>query len=218
MSADSDQLTPARRRLLELLKRQGEATADELAELLGTSASAVRQHLAPLRSAGFVSARQARGNTGRPADIYQCTARSDALFATDLDLAVQILDDINAEHPELIEHVFERRRRRLGDATGIDIADAPLLDRVAAVSDQLDAQGYLSDFEEHDDGTLQISLHNCPISDVAVRYPHACAAELGFIEDLLPDAVVTRTMHRTTGGTTCAYRVAPTRRAAAGRR
>ena len=50
--------SPTQRRVLEALKRRGEATADQLAETLEISASAVRQHLSALRSAGLIAARQ----------------------------------------------------------------------------------------------------------------------------------------------------------------
>lgn len=209
MGSQTRDITPARRRLLEALKRRGEATAEEIAGHLGISTGAVRQHLAALRSAGLVTTRPARGNTGRPADIYRCTTLADPLFATEHDLAVQILDDIHAEQPELIERIFQRSRTRMVAAARTGLDGAPIAERVAAVTRQLDAEGYLSEFEEHDDGSFRIHLHNCPISNVADRYPHACAAELGFIEDLLPDASVTRTMQKTADCGTCAYQIAP---------
>jgi predicted ArsR family transcriptional regulator len=38
-------VSPAQRRILEVLKRHGEATADELADALTISPGAARQHL-----------------------------------------------------------------------------------------------------------------------------------------------------------------------------
>lgn len=203
------EVTPAQRRLLEALKRRSEATAEELAERLGTSTSAVRQHLAPLRSAGLVTARPARGHTGRPPDVYRCTQLTEPLFAAEHDLAIQILDEISDEHPELIERIFERRRQRMSETVRNGLDSTTTVERVAAVASQFDTQGYLSDFEEHDDGTFRINLHNCPISNVADRYPQACAAELRFIEDLVPDASVMRTKRKTADCSTCAYQITP---------
>ena len=68
------------RRVLIALKRRGEATADELASALEISSSAVRQHLSALRSAGFIAARQERGQPGRPADKYHATPLTEPLF------------------------------------------------------------------------------------------------------------------------------------------
>lgn len=200
------------RRVLETLRRRDEATVDELAELLEITPSAVRQHLAPLRSAGLVAARPLRGQTGRPADVFRCTPASDPLFPTERDLAVEILDDLSDHDPALVDEIFRRRRRRLVEATsdGLDdLDDTPVLDRVAAVTRQLDARGYLADFDETDDGTFHITLHNCPIRDIADRYDHACSAELGFIADVLPDAEVSRIARKTEHCSACTYEVSP---------
>ena len=51
-------LSSAQRHVFVALKRQGEASADELAEALGITPSAVRQHLAALKSASLVASRQ----------------------------------------------------------------------------------------------------------------------------------------------------------------
>ena len=203
------EVSPTQRRVLEILKRRGEATADELADDLETSPSAVRQHLAALRSADLVATRPLRGQTGRPADIYRCTALTDPLFANEQDLAVEILDDIHDEDPGLVERIFDRRRQRMVDATREGLAGKPTGERVAALADHFDAQGYVADFDETSGGAFRIQLHNCPIWDVADRYQHACTAELGFIEDSLPDAQVTRIERKSDRCSTCTYQIAP---------
>lgn len=209
MGSEQHVVSPSQRRVLETLKRRGEATADELADDLQTTPSAVRQHLAALRSADLVATRPLRGHPGRPPDAYRCTALSDPLFATEQDLAVEILDDLHDEDPGLVERIFDRRRRRMVDATREGLADKPIGERVAALADHFDAQGYLADFDETGDGAFRIHLHNCPIWNVADRYQHACNAELGFIADLLPDTQVTRIEHKSERCSTCAYQIAP---------
>ena len=74
-------LSSAQRHVLVALKKRGEASADELAEALGITPSGVRQHLAALRAAGLVAARQERGRPGRPADLYHSTDLGETLFA-----------------------------------------------------------------------------------------------------------------------------------------
>ena len=48
-------LTEAKRRLLELLKRRGATSATELAETLGLTDVAIRQHLGALEEKGLVA-------------------------------------------------------------------------------------------------------------------------------------------------------------------
>lgn len=209
MAVDLTEVSPMQRRVLEAVRRRSEATVDELVEALDISASAVRQHLAPLRSAGLVAARQQRGHAGRPADVYHCTPLSDPLFPVEQNLAVEILDDLHDEDPELVERFFDRRRRRMVDSVRAGHDTSPIAERVAAITEQLDAQGYLAEFDQTDDGGFRIHLHNCPIWNVAHRYDHACTAELGLLTEVLPDTEVTRLAHKHEHCSECSYHIAP---------
>ena len=200
--------SPTQRRVLAALKRLGEATADELATALDISASAVRQHLGALRSGGFIAARQERGRTGRPADRYHATDLAEPLFVTtDASLSVELLEHIEEEDPALVNRVFERRRRRLVEAAKDRLKDKPIDERVAALTELLDAQGYLADSDRLGDNHYRINLHSCAIWTVANRYQQACTAELDFIRDLIPEATVDRVTHKTAGAHTCAYEI-----------
>lgn len=204
--------SPTQRRVLAEVKRQGEATADELAATLKISPSAVRQHLSALRSAGLIDARQDRGQPGRPADRYHATDRSESLFVTaDNSLSLELLEHIEQEDPQLIDRVFDRRRRQLVKNATDKLSGRPLDARVSILTELLDAQGYLADFDKIDDDHYRINLHSCSIWTVASRYRQACAAELDFLRDLLPDATVQRVTHKTDGAHTCGYEISARR-------
>jgi len=79
-TATLDTLPVTRRALLEVLKRQGEARADELAAALGITVSAVRQHLAALHGDGLVTHDEVRAGPGRPHHRYRLSERGDNLF------------------------------------------------------------------------------------------------------------------------------------------
>ena len=196
------------RRVLEVLKRHGEATADELATALEVSSSAVRQHLSALRAAGLIEARQDRGQTGRPADRYHATQRTEPLFVTPDDLSIELLELVEDEHPDLVDRVFDRRRQRLVDDAEAHLAGTSIEERIARVTELLDAQGYLCDWEQVADDHFRINLHNCAIWTVASRFRKACASELEFLQGVLPDASVARVTHKTSGAHTCAYDIA----------
>ena len=200
--------SPTQRRVLVALKRRGEATADELAGALEISSSAVRQHLTALRSAGFITARQERGQPGRPADRYHATELTEPLFSTmDGSLSIELLEHIEEEDPELVNRVFERRRRRLVERAKDELVGKPIDRRVDVLTGLLDAQGYLADSEKLGDNHYRINLHSCAIWAVASHYQQACTTELEFIRDLIPDATVERVTHKTAGAHTCAYEI-----------
>jgi predicted ArsR family transcriptional regulator len=201
-------LSPTQRRVLEAVKRHGEATADELAVTLEVSASAVRQHLGALRSAGWIEARQERGQQGRPADRYRATQHTEPLFVTADDLSIELLELIDDEQPELVDRVFDRRRQRLVDDAEAHLAGTSVEERIARVTELLDAQGYLCDWEQVADDHFRINLRNCAIWSVASRFRKACASELEYLQGVLPDATVARVTHKTSGAHTCAYDIA----------
>lgn len=208
MASASVAPSATQRSVLVALKRRGEATADELATALEISPSAVRQHLSTLRSAGFIKARQERGQPGRPADHYHATDLTESLFVTtDSTLSIELLEHIEEEDPELVNRVFDRRRRRLVEGTKDKLAGIPIDERITVLTDLLDAQGYLADSEKLGDNHYRINLHSCAIWAVATHYQQACTAELEFVRDLMPDATVERVTHKTTGAHTCAYEI-----------
>ncbi len=201
-------LSATQRRVLVAVKRQGEATVDELGETLQISPSAVRQHLGALESAGMVTSRRRQGRRGRPANRYRATERAEPVFeADDANFSLELLGHLQAEAPELVATVFDRRRRQMVEDATPRVDGLSTDARVAVVADLLDAQGCLADASELEPGVFRISLHNCPIWAVANEYRQACTSELDFIRDLLPGASVERVTHKTAGAHTCAYDV-----------
>jgi predicted ArsR family transcriptional regulator len=202
-------MSPTQRRVLTVIQRQGEATAEELATHLGISASAVRQHLSALRAGGFVDARQQRGGTGRPADCYHATDAADALFATSAtnDFAVELLSMIEDENPELVDAVFERRSESRVDDARQQLADLDPTDRITAMARLLDAEGYMADVEQCGPGVYRLRLHSCAMWNVANRYRQVCTSELDFVRNLIPEATVTRVTHKVAGSHVCAYEI-----------
>jgi DeoR family suf operon transcriptional repressor len=200
--------SPTQRRVLAAVKRSGDATAEELAPTLEISSSAVRQHLRALRSAGLITATQDRGQLGRPADRYQATDLTEPLFVSgDSSLSLELLEHIEEEDPELVNRIFQRRRRRLVESAQDKLTGKSIAQRVTVLTNMLDEQGYLADCEKPDHNHYRINLHSCPIWAVATHYTQACTTELDFIRDLMPDATVERVTHKTAGAHTCAYEI-----------
>ena len=211
MHPSTGRISPVQRRVLVVLKRLGEATADDLAKTLEISASAVRQHLSALRSAGYIDAKQQRGQPGRPADRFHTTELTEAMFVKDTsNLSIELLSHMEEEDPELVTRVFERRRqRRVAEATN-KLAGKTLSQKVAALTAELDAEGYLADYDQIDTTHFRINLHSCAMWAVASRYGQACATELDYLRELLPEAAIERVTHKTAGAHVCAYEVSST--------
>ena len=207
------ELPATRRELLVTLRKRGEARAEELAEELDVTVSAVRQHLQGLAAADLVAHREERAGPGRPRHVYRLAPAAEALFPRSYgELTVELLDYIGDEDPDLIARAFERRRRARVERTQERLAGLDFDARVAEVTRVLDEDGYLAEAERIEDGDggtsgWRILEHNCAILAVAQRYGHACGAEIAFLREVLPDADVTRISHILTGASACAYEV-----------
>jgi len=206
-------LAPTRRQILEALKKRGELSADDLSAQLGLTTSGVRQHLVALTSDGLVAHSQVREGPGRPRHCYHLTSAADALFPRAYsDLTNELLGYASDDDPELVERLFERRRkRRVEDAKqrlasgGKDFAQ-----KVEELAKILDEDGYLADFQAMPDAEgFLITEHNCAILGVARRYGQACSSEIGFLREALPEAKIERVQHMIAGAHSCAYEVTP---------
>lgn len=205
-----EQLPVGRRSLLMALKRRGRAHADELATDLAVTVSAVRQHLAALAGAGLVTHDDVRQGPGRPRHFHRLTSAGEELFPRAYgELTSELLACVEDEDPELLDRLFERRRRRRVERARRRLADLDLAGQVQELARVLDDDGYLAEARAEPDGTFRIVEHNCAILNVALRYGQACGTELAFLREVLPAASVERVAHLLDGSHVCAYRITP---------
>ena len=186
-----------RREILIRLRRDGASTPDQLAVAIGASRTGVLQQLRALEATNFVSRQTIRHGVGRPRHLYDLTGDAQELFPSNYDgLAAGLLSAIGAVGgQELIEQVFQARRRQIGDRVRRELeerigADAPLTERVRALAVIQDEQGYLCESMIDADGTIRLREYNCAIYHVARENAAACRAELQLFRDVLGVQVV----------------------------
>lgn len=203
-------LSPTRRELLNLLKKHGEMSADDLASAIKLTPSAVRQQLTTLQRDGLVTFTELRDGPGRPRHRYHLTAAAEGLYPRAYaQLTNELLDYVGQADPELIDQVFRRRRQRRIDAALSRLAGKDLDGKVTELSRILDEDGYLAEAIRQEDGTFLIVEHNCAILGIALRYGQACGTEIDFIRTVLPEANVERATHMVQGAHNCSYVINP---------
>ena len=204
------EMTDAKRRLVERLKRVDAATAGELAHEFELTDTAVRQHLEQLQELGLVRriVGSAQGR-GRPASRWQLTSAASPMFPDrHVDLTVDLLETIRAElGDEALERVLEPRTRRHAEQLRTAVGAGSVAVRVRRLADQRTAEGYVAEVIA-DDGDFVLVEHHCPICAAATACSALCKSELEVFQHALGDGVtVHREQHVLSGDQRCAYRI-----------
>jgi DeoR family suf operon transcriptional repressor len=200
----------AAQRVLQQLKRGGEATADQLASEAGVTVSAIRQVVRPLEEVGLLAHRDERSAApGRPRRWYCLAPAAESLWPKRYgQLTNQLLGFIDEAGADLVEEAFARRGAQRVAAAHARLEGRRFDERVRELALILDEDGYLADCRRTDEGWL-ITEHNCAILDVALRYGAACRSEIAFLRAVLPEARVERISHMIAGAHVCAYEIVP---------
>jgi predicted ArsR family transcriptional regulator len=196
-----------RRDILDILKRRGTATVEELRRELDITSVTVRHHLDVLRSEGLVAEPVARhrNRSGRPQHTYALTPKAEALFPHNYNgLAGALLEAIKSRcDSKEVDVIFESAAARLaGEAPRAAPGDS-----VEAGLDKsiefLNQMGYVAHWERRADGYM-ITTCNCPFEGLVGANPELCQMDLQFMSTLA-GGPVERVCHRVEGDSTCAY-------------
>jgi predicted ArsR family transcriptional regulator len=208
-----------RRALVKLLKTDGPLDSAQLAERLGLTAMAVRQHLYSLQSEGLVTAEERPVPVGRPAKFWRLTREADRLFPEAYaELSVALVEALRDTFgADGLERVLVSRcaRQQTDYAARIRPAD-PLEKKLKELARVRTEEGYMAEIKEDVEGGFLLVENHCPICAAANACQGFCSTELDLFRTVLgPGVEVERVEHIVSGDRRCAYRVTPR---AAGRR
>lgn len=209
------ELTDAKRRIIERLKRVESATAAELADEFHLTDTAIRQHLDALASAGLVDAAAAVGvgGRGRPAQRWRLSTAASELFPDRHgDLSVELIESIRRTlGDEALDQVIADRASRQLTAYRAELTSSnDLHTKVNRLAELRTDEGYLAEATSLDDGTHVIVEHHCPVAGAAAACRGLCSAELDLFRQALgPGVTVERRTHLLSGDTRCTYQISP---------
>ncbi|MFN8535484.1 MAG: HTH domain-containing protein [Dehalococcoidia bacterium] len=193
--------------VLQCLKRQGRMTAQGLADELGVTPVAVRKHLEALEAAGLVQVAAVKQPRGRPVLVYNLTSAADSLFPQGYrQLSIDLVSEIvELDGEQKLEQLLRGRNERLVRERVDLLEPADSARRVHELARLRNEDGYMATIEEGPDSYL-IREHNCPIYEVAARFPLACQCEADFFATVVNKPVV-REQSLVDGDESCSYRV-----------
>ena len=208
------ELTEAKRRILERLKRVESATAPELALEFGLTDTAIRQHLEALEVSGLVErSTSAPAGRGRPPVAWHLADLAAVVFPDrHADLTVELLGAVRASlGDDALDAVLDARAasQLASYRTVVEHGRATsVLARAERLARRRSDEGYLAEAIAEPDGSVLLVEHHCPVADAARACSGLCRAELDVFQAVLgDDVVVERTQHLMSGDHRCAYRI-----------
>ncbi|MHA7867906.1 MAG: helix-turn-helix transcriptional regulator [Salipiger thiooxidans] len=201
-------------RLLMTLKMQGAQTSAEVGRRHGITGEAARQQLLKLHEEGLVTEERRSSGRGRPSTYWHLSDKGQARFPdTHAALTVDILRSISEVlGPEALDRVIaEREATTLAhylDALSGCTGTRERLEKLAALRN---AEGYMAQVEEGEDGALLLVENHCPICAAASVCQGFCRAEKAVFQNALgAGATIERDEHIVSGGRRCTYVVRET--------
>lgn len=207
---NKEQECSTRKAILTMLKMQGPLSAGDMAKSLGITEMAVRRHLNTLERDNLIEAKISRQAVGRPSNLYSLTACADELFPKNYHLlTLDLLGALEAEAGEgSVDRLFEGRQQKLYNKHIPRLEGKEIPERVKEFADIQNTGGYMVELDKDEAGRFIFNEYNCPITQVANRYEHACRCELALFQKLL-QADVERVECIANGGAKCSYLITP---------
>jgi len=175
-----------RMEVLELLRRKGRSSAETIANDLGVTTNAVRQHLINLEKDGFVVSQPERSGRGRPSLLFVLTERADSVFPKRYgQLATMVLQEVQEMGgPEALDEVFARVAARHADAIAKDMEGLDFDEKLRRVVAWIGRAGTLAEQTETPEG-VKVTIHNCPFRNTALKFPQVCTITPQLISRLI---------------------------------
>ncbi|ETW96539.1 MAG: hypothetical protein ETSY1_26280 [Candidatus Entotheonella factor] len=203
--------THTRRAIMDLLKREGAQSAQQLAAELGVSAMAVRQHLYALEGQNMVTFTEAPRPRGRPEKQWQLTSGAASFFPDGhADLTVDLIGAMGEAFGSsgLKKLLSVRAQHQLEHYWGHLSRYKSLRRRLERLAELRTREGYMAEVLTDPDGALLFVENHCPICTAAASCTGLCGSELDVFRGVLGDlADVERCEHILNGDRRCVYRV-----------
>lgn len=202
------------RLLTLLLENKHGQSADELAQGLDISRSAVHQHLTVLAGAGYVEKTAKPPKGGRPGFAWRLSERGVHLFPKHYGMFAELLlgGMKGSLGSEGLSESMQRMGRLLGEQNLHRMKGRTPAERIEELSRIMRELGYQSRTTPDETGDLpMIDARNCIWHDLARQHREVCQLDISLMETLL-DADVEHTECMVRGGGACRFRVHPRKR------
>lgn len=186
-------LTPTKRKILNVLKKQHELTISEMAKNFSISEIAIRKQIHELEQKGYIKKVSHKQKIGRPYFTYLLTNAGHGLFPSQQnDIALELLQDLEAiEGEEVVNQLLDMRMAREKREFESRLCTSGISNRITELAKIQNDKGYMLEVNKLDERTYEIRNFNCPILNLAKNFKRLCENEQQMYSDLLPNCSVT---------------------------
>lgn len=197
------------RRILDFLLGHAEgATLEELADHLGVTKTAAKEHVIKLQNYAYISFTDTRGEVGRPKRRYHLSPEGQEAFPKQYSWLSNVLLELLAE--DMGTEGVSRLMRKLAGSVASSMKDrfkdkASSAELLSEVVKALNDLGYRAVLKQSDlrKGAV-IEATNCVYHTVAKRHPVLCQFDVKFIQNATGmDAKLESCIAK--GGTVCRF-------------
>jgi DeoR family transcriptional regulator, suf operon transcriptional repressor len=207
----STQQPSTKQDILQFLLKQGEASAQDLAEQLQVSPQAIRRHLKDLAAEDLIHHKTVQGGMGRPNYLYELSKKGRNQFPDrSNDFAVSLLGTLaETVGKEQVNKILQKQWERKAQEYRDRIGGGSLRDRVQQLVVIRREEGYMAEFHRVEEDAAEpkyvLAEYNCAISHIAESFPSVCGHELEMFAIALQDCQVERTHWLVDGEHRCGY-------------
>jgi len=198
-------------KILELLKKEGLMSVNDLTERLNITHMAIRKHLTQMEKDALIQTSELKQPMGRPLQLYSLTEKGERLFPKNYEaITLEFLHDLELMYgKESVEELFKRREERLMNEISARLANLSDADKVKELVNIQNEKGYMADYSQPDPSSFELVEHNCPILAVAMEYTIACSCETDMLQKAFKTFNVTRISCKTEGDHACKFSFKP---------
>ncbi len=200
-----------RQEILDILKEDGQATVEDLAQRLELTPMTIRHHLNILQAQNLVVASKVHRSkkVGRPRLVYTLTDAADDLFPQSYgELARHLVSEVKETMGQQeAEAILRRVADRVASEAPPPVAGQGFEDRLSQAMGFLHEQGFLSRWEKVGDGYIIRNI-NCPYRHITREHDEVCIMDTEILTKLLGVAPQRLTSMRA-GEPTCSFLLLP---------
>jgi predicted ArsR family transcriptional regulator len=195
--------------IVTILRKNGTASVNDLAEATGVTAVSVRHHLSSLQADGLITATESHTGVGRPKLLYSLTEAALERFPTKyLRLTDRLLEEMKAAVPStVIERMFAAIAQDMAALHEAKFEGKSLVEKINLLVNVLGEEGFMAAWNKVGDA-YHLTEYNCPYFAIGQRHPEVCTIDQTLISRVL-DTTVEKTTCLLNGDQRCVFVIHP---------